>query len=378
MRISRLELHSFPVPFRTVFRHASAKRARAENLIVAAYSDCGRVGYGEGCPRKYVTGETVRTGIAFFAKWRGSITDGVSDVASLREWIAEHAVDIDDNPAAFCAIELAVLDLLGRVFNQPIDAVLGLPELGGEFEYSAVLGDSPYLAFWWQHRRYKRYGFRDFKIKLSGNHTRDQWKLRLVHRNSDAGLRVRLDANNLWSDAEECARHINGLQQEVFAIEEPLQARDLGGFKQVSESCRTKIILDESVVGLRDLEPLTEPERWIINLRVSKMGGVIRSLALAETATKLGLKLIVGAQVGETSILTRAAVSVMNAVRPNLVAAEGAFGTHLLKQDLTEPCIMFGEGGRLTLEDLHFPNLPGLGLTVSTKVLLGVKEGMGS
>ena len=59
MRIQRLEVSSFPVPFRAVFRHASASRAQAENLIVAAYSDCGKVGYGEGCPRRYVTGETV-------------------------------------------------------------------------------------------------------------------------------------------------------------------------------------------------------------------------------------------------------------------------------------------------------------------------------
>ena len=61
MRIERLEVFRFPIPFKVVFRHSSASRAQAENVIVAAYSDCGRVGYGEGCPRSYVTGEMVES-----------------------------------------------------------------------------------------------------------------------------------------------------------------------------------------------------------------------------------------------------------------------------------------------------------------------------
>ena len=68
MRIQRIEVFSFPVPFRVVFRHASASRARAENLIVAAHADTGEVGYGEGCPREYVTGETAAGGAAFIRR----------------------------------------------------------------------------------------------------------------------------------------------------------------------------------------------------------------------------------------------------------------------------------------------------------------------
>ena len=56
-----------------------------------------------------------------------------------------------------------------------------------------------------------------------------------------------------------------------------------------------------------------------------------------------GIGIIVGAQVGETSILTRASLAVMNEhAAITLIAAEGAFGTLLLEHDLTEPCLMFG------------------------------------
>ena len=47
MRIVRITGIKFPMPFKVVFRHASASRDRAENLIVAAHSEDGQVGYGE-------------------------------------------------------------------------------------------------------------------------------------------------------------------------------------------------------------------------------------------------------------------------------------------------------------------------------------------
>ena len=115
MHIERLELFSFPVPFKVVVRHASASRAQAENLIVAAYSECGQVGYGEGCPRAYVTGETVKGGAAFVRLYAGKIADIVEDEESLRTWIGAHRSLIDENPAAFCALETAILDLLGQI-----------------------------------------------------------------------------------------------------------------------------------------------------------------------------------------------------------------------------------------------------------------------
>ena len=66
---------------------------------------------------------------------------------------------------------------------------------------------------------------------------------------------------------------------------------------------------------------------------------------------------------GETSLLTRAGLTVMNAVGDRLVAAEGAFGTHLLQQDLTESCLMFGNGGVLDSRDID-GSTAGLGLRV--------------
>ena len=369
MRIERLDVYSFPVPFKAVFRHASASRSRAENLIVAARSDDGLTGYGEGCPRDYVTGESVEGGAAFIRRHAQAIADEVTGGASLRAWADAHRSEIDEHPAAFCAIELAVLDLLGKAADAPVEDIVDVPRLDGGFTYSAVLGDSPYLVYRLQLFRYRRKGFTDFKVKVSGDLGRNGRKLRALERGRGPRPRVRLDANNLWADADDCITHLNALGGSVYAVEEPLTAGDLAGFERVSEECGVRIILDESLLRASQLDGLGSPERWIVNVRVSKMGGIGRSLEVVERAASLGMGVIVGAQVGETSILTRAGLTVMQAARPVLAASEGAFGTHLLREDLTAESLMFSDGGVLTIPDA---GAPGLGLSVRDGMLVAV------
>ena len=365
MRIEQVRTFAFPVPFKVVFRHASATRSRAENVIVAAHG-AGRTGYGEGCPREYVTGETARGARDFIEAHADAIMAEVDDVPGLRAWIATHREVIDRNPAAFCAIETAVIDLFGRLAGHSAEEVLGLPRLQGGFVYSAVLGDAPHLAYLWQLGRYRRQAFTDFKVKVSGDPGRDRRKLAAL---AGTATRIRLDANNLWTSADECIRHLSALPGIPFAVEEPLAAGDLDGFRAVGEACGLRIVLDESLLRAEQLDALEDAERWIVNLRVSKMGGILRSLELAEFATRRGLGVIVGCQVGETSILTRAALPVMQAIRTHLVAAEGAFGTHLLRRDLTRPSLMFGAGG--VLASAAVPTGNGFGLSITTTDLEG-------
>ena len=122
------------------------------------------------------------------------------------------------------------------------------------------------------------------------------------------------------------------------------------------------IILDESLLRADQLTSFADsPTRWIVNLRISKMGGLIRSLELLELVRRSQLGMIIGAHVGETSLLTRAALTIANANRDLLVAQEGAFGTHLLEHDVIDPPIMFGAGG--TLDASQLPVGTGFGVS---------------
>jgi L-alanine-DL-glutamate epimerase-like enolase superfamily enzyme len=367
MKLRALRVGRFPVPFKFAFKHASARRAAAENVIVLVESTSGLQGVGEGCPRSYVTGETTESAVEFLRGHRDSLIDSIAGLDDLRQWIAAHEAEIDRNPAAFCAVELALLDLFGKEAGCSVERLLGLSYLQGDFQYSAILGDSNPLLFWIQFCRYWKSGFRDYKLKLSGDPRRDAKKLRHFRDRDDPALRVRFDANNLWSDAAACIDYLKGLDFPVFALEEPLTANDLPAFRTLAEALGTRIILDESLTRRAQLDALVAGEdHWVLNCRVSKLGGLLRSLDLVEDARARGHKVIVGAHVGETSILTRAALTLAHAAGDALIAQEGAFGTHLLSRDLCAPPLMFGDGGVLTVGDVLNPSAPGFGLAADT------------
>jgi L-alanine-DL-glutamate epimerase-like enolase superfamily enzyme len=359
--IASLAARALHIPFKAAFSHASASRDEMQSLWVEARLVGGAQGFGEGCPREYVTGESLKGALSFVESIRDDLMREVSDLVSLRGWATTRKADIDRNPAAWCAVELALLDALARQKNCSVEALLDLPELCGNFHYSAVIGDGPPQRFAAELARYREAGFSTFKIKLSGDRQRDRQKVAALQAAQLKPSAVRADANNLWQDAAAAADSIKALDYAFWALEEPLQAGDLAGMDRLAVSTGASIILDESLLRVEQLARFAKtPSRWIVNLRVSKMGGLLRSLTLLEHLRELGLRVIVGAHVGETSLLTRAALTIASAAGNALVTQEGAFGTYLLEGDVTDPPLMFGPGG--ILRDHQIPKSAGFGI----------------
>ena len=365
MILDSIEASALAIPFNVAFRHASAERATTQALWVEARTRDGAVGFGEGCPREYVTAESMRSARTFVAAHRRDWLESIRDVGELTDWVARHRADIDANPAAWTAVELALLDLIGKAESKPIESLLGVQQIAGCFRYTAVLGDSPARQFEAQLALYLEAGFRDFKIKLSGERKRDLAKVRTLAASGISPKAVRADANNLWRDSNVAISELRALDFPFFALEEPLQAGDYEGMHRMALAIDAKIILDESLLRADQLDRFDgSADRWIANVRVSKMGGLLRSLEFVSEARRRGLRVIVGAHVGETSLLTRAGLTVASSARDLLVAQEGAFGTHLLARDVVEPPLMFGPGGVLDADALGIGSVPGLGLAV--------------
>jgi L-Ala-D/L-Glu epimerase len=350
------------IPFVVGFKHASAERHETASVWVEAHLD-GAVGFGEGCPRPYVTGETVDSALAFLHRYAGDATGSIGDVAALQSWMADHAAEIEANPAAWCALELAILDALARARSCTVDALLERPPLASAYRYTAVLGDADRKTLAAMAQAYASLGFRDFKVKVSGDRQRDAAKLEVLAALEPRPVSVRLDANNLWTDPAEAIAALRGVGGTFTGIEEPVGARQWQALARIADALGAPIILDESVTRAADLDAVPGPAlHWIVNVRVSKMGGLLRSLEVVEAARRRGLRVVVGAQVGETSLLTRAALTVATAAQDLLAGQEGAFGTHLLTADVCAPPLMFGRGGVLTWADHPGSRLPGFGI----------------
>jgi len=353
MMLDSIRAFALEIPFVTTFKHAAAAHARTHALWIEARDQNGLVGFGEGCPRWFVTGETFDSARRFIVSQTPDLLKAIRDPGALYRWTENHASAIDANPAAWTAIELALLDLLGQDTGQPVESLLGLKALAGRFVYTAVLGDASPAQFEAQLERYVRTGFRQFKVKLSGNVARDRAKTDAIVAAGISPRMVRADANNLWGNSAEAIEHVKALDFPFYALEEPLQPGDWEGMRRVGSALGAKIVLDESLLRVSQLDRLGNlAQRWIVNLRVSKMGGLLRSLRFVASARQRGLPVVIGAHVGETSLLTRAALTLAHVARDILHAQEGAFGTHLLARDVVDRPIMFGHGGAIDAASL--------------------------
>jgi L-alanine-DL-glutamate epimerase-like enolase superfamily enzyme len=357
----KLRAASCPFPFRGSFEHASAVRERAENVIVVAEDANGRWGLGEGCPRSYVTGETVATAMDAIVRWRHGGIEEITDVAALTAWMERKRSDIDANPSAFAAIEIALLDLFARQAGQTVEQLLGVDAQSIDLRTSAVYSSGGAVKFLVQAALFNANGMGTAKLKVSGNAERDRWRARLLSRFGP----LRLDANNLWASADAAIGALKGLRDYAWAVEEPVSARDWKGLAAVGTQTGMTVILDESVTRQEDLSDLESSATYILNARVSKHGGLLRTLAIIRAARDRGIKVVVGAQVGETSILARAGIVAARAAGADLVAYEGAFGTRLLVRDAVMPSIGFGYRGRIALGACSGA---GLGLTPTAEV----------
>lgn len=357
MRPVRLGLATVPVPFRVAFSHASATRRRAENLFVGVEDEEGRVGLGEGCPRSYVSGETPHAAAAAVARWRPALLR-IEGADGLRAWLEDMREEIDQAPSAACAVELALLDLFARQAGVPVEDLLGRPRLERPLAVTAVYGRAPTPVFLLQHARFIAAGMVDAKLKLSG---REDWDGRRAARLARRG-QVRLDANNLWPDA---ARALAGLERaapHAWAVEEPVRPRDWAGLARVGRESGLAVILDESFAGPRDLDHMDADARYLVNLRLSHLGGLFRTLEAFDAARARGVDVILGAHVGETSVLARAALVVAGVAGGHLAGYEGAYGTWLLKRDPAVPSLTFGRDGRVVPGREWRPDASGWGL----------------
>ena len=363
MLISSCHFNSIKIPFRESFKHSSFKRSETETILSIVKSK-DITGYGEGCPREYVTNETIKSSLLFLNENNTNWLK-LNNLEDLVNWVAFNRTLVDKNPAAFCSFELALLDLIGHINKKSAESIVGLKELDGNFGYTAVLGVLSQEQFSSQVQRYSKIGFTDFKIKLSGKFQLDNDNIR--HLNTTiTNSRIRLDANNLWINWRYAADYIKRLGFDFLGVEEPLAHGDFEGMQKFSNSINTPVILDESFLRFEHFKHIKfSPKNWLINLRISKMGGVLRSIEIANQAENVGLPLIIGAQVGETSILSRAALSIANHYRDLVIAQEGAFGTYLLEKDITEDPIIFGKDGVLESSSIT-TNSYGWGINVRT------------
>jgi L-alanine-DL-glutamate epimerase-like enolase superfamily enzyme len=362
-KVTAIEVLTANLPFRFSFGHALAERSETTNVYVRLTLDDGAVGFGEGVPREYVTGETLEAAtsaltIRYAPPLVGRELESLDDVPrTIDEATAD---DGELAPSARCALELALLDAAGHAFGQPAADVLER-DRASVVHYDAVIPFSSPKKLFAVALVVRALGMRNVKVKVGDDLDYDD---RTLRRMLGRGVDLRVDANCAWN-AEQALRAIERLRRHrISAVEQPLPGEDFEGMCRVTAETPELIIADESLRTPEEARALAA-ERGCdaFNIRVSKCGGLLRSMEIARIAREHGLVNVVGAQVGESGILSAAGRHLAAAIRdPRYV--EGSAGRLLLKEDLTEENVLPGRRGRAT----PFAG-PGLGVHVREDLL---------
>ena len=345
----KISVDRLEVPLTMPVTQASSSRSATSAVAVTAGRGA-HVGLGEGCPRPYVTGETLEGAVTWCEKTAPRLR-GIADLDELWALSADLDDEISTNPSAWCALELALLDLLAREADCSVERLLGIDTTTTTFAYTAVVDDSSDAQFDMLRRLYADLGFSDFKLKVNGAAIIDAGRVAQLR---DVGAQsIRLDANNFWGvDTDEAIRALSSIDG-WWAVEEPFTPGSAQAMSTLANALQCSVILDESLTNTGGVEQFSHlPGSWVANVKVSKSGGMRRALAIIEAATDAGWPIVIGAQVGETSVLTRAGLAAARAAGSALRAIEGAFGTWLLTAEPVSPTVMFGGGGVLDLETI--------------------------
>jgi L-alanine-DL-glutamate epimerase-like enolase superfamily enzyme len=360
--VTELQLFAVDLPFKVAFRHAAAARTTSESLFLRARLDGDAVGWGESLPRAYVSGESreqafvlLREQIlpALLGQSFRSLPEVVSflekcDGKAPAEWVRPEV----PQSAAWCSVDLALLDAFGRAAGVP-----ARPAAGGQappatslrgYRYSVVVSTGrgwPYVVSLLKVRAFR---FPHVKLKLEHDDTLRAARTarRLLGRRVD----LRVDANMAW-DVEQALAVIGQLRAVgIRSFEQPVASDDLAGLARLVADSGAEIMVDE---GLTDRDSL---QRFIAhractaaNMRISKCGGLVGAYARCREALEAGLMLQVGCQVGESSLLSAAHLTLLSALAPltpGVRYAEGCFGRHLLREDPVSPLVQFRYGGR--------------------------------
>lgn len=367
-RVDALTIYRLAIPFHQAFSHARHSREESDAIIVQVTGSDGRSGFGEGLPRAYVTGETTDSMIErirdFLAPeiFRENFFAGWQTLEQLQSLLPDWTQNLGSNNgviawnAAFCAVELALLDWSLRADHSALADYLPPSRL--ELVYSGVISsDSPKDAAALA-KRMARLGIKQIKVKVGTSD--DASRLDAVRQAVGDRVELRADANGAWKAAQAVAQLKLLAPFKLAVIEQPVAAADIAGMKQVRANCGLPVMADESLVTIDQARQLiAENACDLFNIRLSKNGGLAGSLAIAKLAEEAGIKIQVGAQVGETGILS-AAGRTLAAHVPALTYVEGSFGTWLLTEDITFDDLAFGLGGRA-------PLLKSRGLSVTVK-----------
>ena len=353
MKITKVRLGRISVPLRTPFKTALRSVSSVEDVIVEIHTDCGAVGYGEAPPTGAITGDTTGAIIGAIQDHIGKSISG-RDVDEFEDLLQIVQKCIVGNSSAKAAVDMALWDLYGQLYNIPVYKLLGGAKKQIITDITISVNDPDIMvkdALTALDR-----GYDCLKMKVGVNPKLDVERLSAVRNAVGKDVVIRIDANQAWQP-KEAVRILNKMQEQgldIELVEQPVKAHDFEGLKYVTDRSYVPVLADEAVFSPEDAMTIMKMGAAdLVNIKLMKCGGIYNALKIASAAEVFGVECMIGCML-EAKISVNAAVHL--ACAKNIITKVDLDGPVLCSED---PIL----GGAVFNEKLiTVSNEPGLGI----------------
>ena len=267
------------------------------DTLHAKFTRDGVTGYGEGAPIVRYHEDAV--------SGQKALEPQMEFLRAANPWefekvMAQLSRKMEGNFAAKAAVDIALMDWVGKKLNVPLYRMLGFDPADAPITTFSIGIDTPETT---RDKVKEADAFPVLKIKV-GLKT-DEPTIEAVRSVTKKPLRV--DANEGWTDKEEAVRKINWLEsQGVEFVEQPMPAHMVEETHWVRSKVHIPIIADEAATSARAIPGLVNAYDGI-NVKLDKCGGIQQSLHMINIAKSLGMKTMLGCMVSSSVSVTAAA-----------------------------------------------------------------------
>ena len=254
------------------------------------------------------------------------------------------------------AIELALYDLMAKIFNVSLSTLLG----GKSRELIPVirmlaLGSPEEMAK--TARKFIEQGYRHLKVKLGTDPAGDLDRFKAVRTAVGPDVTLTVDFNGTY-DAATAIKVIGSLVAHRLAmVEQPVPGTDLRGMAAVTRAVEPVVMADQGVQSAREvLQVARDALAKAVSIKLLKFGGLGESLAAARVCEAAGLICHVGGTA--SSRLVEAAQAHFISATPSVVTPCEIGEFAALDGDLVE-------GLEVIDGNIRVPTGPGLGVSLT-------------
>lgn len=353
MKITDIKLGRISVPLRTPFKTALRTVNSVEDIIVEIHTDTGNIGFGEAPPTGVITGDT--TGAII-----GAIEDHIKktiigmNVENFEEIMLKLNNCILKNTSAKAAVDIALYDLYGQLYNAPLYKLLGgyrnkiITDITISVNEPEEMAKDSIDAI--------NRGYNTLKIKVGQDSKKDMERMKAIRKAVGYDVNLRIDANQGWrpKEAVKILRDMEDVGLQIEFVEQPVSAHDIDGLKFVTDNVAIPVLADESVFSPMDaLNILQRRAADFVNIKLMKTGGIYNALKICSLAEIYGVECMIGCML-EAKVSVTAAVHL--ACAKNIITKIDLDGPVLCKEDPVKGGALFEEY-MITLTDD-----PGLGI----------------